>query len=104
MEIVINEKKLKIDIANTFIKRLLGLMFQKEIKKGLFFPNTGSIHTFFMRSNIDIIMLNKENIVVYYEKNVSKNRIIIKKEAQHTIELPPNYPLNIQIGDRLIFK
>jgi len=95
MEIVINNKKFNLDIANTFYKRLIGLMGKKDIKKGMFFPKTRSIHTFFMKDNIDIIMIDKNNNIVYYEKNVKKNKIIIKKHAHGTIELPKNSLNNI---------
>lgn len=99
---MINSKIYYVDIANTFFKKFMGLMGKKNINKGLFFPKTGSIHTFFMKEPIDIIMINKDNIVVYYEKNVKKNKIIIKKEAYHTIELPFNSLSNIKISDKLI--
>lgn len=102
MEIIINNNKFNVDIANNYKKRLFGLMGKKNIKKGLFFPKTRSIHTFFMKENIDVIMINKENKIVYYEKSVKKNRVIIKKEAYHTIELPNNSLNNISIGEKLI--
>ncbi len=101
MEILINNKKFNLDVANSFTKRLFGLMGKKEITKGIFFPKTKSIHTFFMRDNIDIIMINKDNIVVYFKKNLKKNKIIIKKEAYHTIELPKDSINNLNIGDKL---
>lgn len=102
MKIIINEEEFIVDIANTFKKRLFGLMGKKHITKGLFFPKTRSIHTFFMQEDIDVIMINKENRVIYYAKNVHKNRIIIKKEAYHTIELPHNSLQKIKIYDKLI--
>ena len=54
-----------------------------------------------MKDDIDIIMINKKNMVVYYERNVKKNQIIIKKKAYHTIELPSNSLSNININDKL---
>ena len=104
MEIKIKNIKFNVDIANTFRKRLFGLMGQKEISKGLFLPKCKSIHTFLMKDNIDIIMIDKENKVIYFEKNVPKNRIIIKKKAYHTIELPKNSLDNISINDKLNIK
>ena len=101
MEIVINKEKFNLDIADTFYKRLIGLMGKRNINKGMFFHKTRSIHTFFMKDSIDIIMINKNNIVIYIGKNISKNKIIIKKEAYHTIELPKNSIKNICIGDKL---
>ena len=90
MEIIINEKKFNLDIADTFFKRLIGLMGKKNIQKGLFFPKTGSIHTFFMKEKIDVIMLDKKKNVIYYQKSVPHNKIIIQKKAYYTIELPEN--------------
>ncbi len=104
MEIIINKEKFNVDIANTFLKRFKGLMGKKDITKGMFFPKTKSIHTFFMKENIDLIMINKNNKVIYYKKNLGKNKIIIKKEAYHTIELPANSLINININDIVIFK
>ncbi len=102
MKIIINEQEYDIEIANSFKKKLLGLMGKEKITKGLFLPKTRSIHTFFMKSAIDVIMINKNNYIVYYQKNVTKGKIIIKKEAYHTIELPVNSLTNINIGDKLI--
>ena len=102
MKIIINQEEFNVDIANSFKKRLIGLMGQKNIQKGLFFPKTRSIHTFFMKDNIDIIMINQNNRVIYYQKNLPKNKIVIKKKAYHTIELPHNSLNNININDQLI--
>ena len=102
MKIVINKLEFNVDEANSFKKKLFGLMGKKNIKVGMFFPKTRSIHTFFMKEDIDIIMIDKNNKVVYFEKNLGKNKIRIKKKAYHTIELPSNSLNNININDRLI--
>ncbi len=104
MEIIINNQKFNVDIANTFKKRLIGLMGKKDIQKGLFFPKTRSIHTFFMKDNIDIIMIDKNNNIIYYKKNFKKNKIIIKRKAYHTIELPKNSIHNINLNNKIIIK
>ena len=101
MKIIINNQEFNVDIANNFKKKLLGLMGKKNIQKGLFFPNTNSIHTFFMKEAIDIIMIDNDNNVIYYEKNLNPNRIVIKKKAHHTIELPHNSIKDININDKL---
>ena len=102
MYIVSNNKKINVIIANTFFKRLKGIMYKKNIDYILCFPRCNSIHTFFMKEDIDIIMINKNNLIVYYQKGVKRNKIIIKKEAYHTIELPHNSLNNIHIHDKLI--
>ena len=102
MKIIINKQEFNVDVADNFKKRLLGLMGIENIKTGLFFPKTRSIHTFFMKEDIDIIMVDKENKVIYYRKNLSKNKIIIKKKAYHTIELPHNSLKNIELGNQVM--
>ena len=101
MKIIINKQEFNLEIANTFSKRFFGLMGKKNIKTGYFFPKTKSIHTFFMKEAIDVIMIDKNNKVIYYQKSVPKNKIIIKKKAYHTIELPNNSINNININDKL---
>ena len=103
MNVIINNKKIKLIDANNFYKKLIGLMFKKNINYSLRIK-TNSIHTFFMKEKIDIIMLDKEQKLVYYEKNVSKNHIIIKKKAYYTIELPYNSLKNIQKIKKIIIK
>ncbi len=101
MKIIVNQEEFNVDVADNFKKKLFGLMGKKNIKKGLFFPKTRSIHTFFMKDNIDVIMIDKNNYVVYYEKNIKKNRIIIKKKAYHTIELPACSIDDLKLGDEI---
>ena len=101
MKIIINKQEFNLEIADTFYKRFRGLMGKRNIKTGIFFPKTRSIHTFFMKEAIDIIMIDKSNKVVYYKKNVPKNKIIIKKKVYHTIELPNNSLAKINIDDEL---
>ena len=104
MEIIINNQTFNLDIANTFKKRLIGLMGKKDIQKGIFFPKTRSIHTFFMKDNIDIIMIDKNYNIVYYKKNVKKNIIIIKRKAYHTIELPKSSIKDIVLNEKITIK
>ena len=104
MKIIINNQTFNLEIANTFKKRLLGLMGKKNIQKGIFFPKTHSIHTFFMKEDIDIIMIDKKNHIVYYKKNVKKNRVLINRKAYHTIELPKNSLQDIVLNEKIIIK
>ena len=101
MKISVNKEEFNIEIADNFKKRLFGLMGKTNIKTGLYFPKTRSIHTFFMKEDIDVIMIDKENKVIYFKKNLKKNRILIKKKAYHTIELPHNSLNKININDKL---
>ena len=71
-----NNMKLNIIVANTFKKRLIGLMNQKSITYGMLFPKCNSIHTFNMKSNIDILGLDENNNIIYIYENLHKNKII----------------------------
>lgn len=92
MKLEITKLKCNIIICNKFKSRLLGFMFKTNIDYGLLFPNCNSIHTFFMKENIDVIMLDKNyNIIKCYE-NVHRNRIILpKRKVKHILELPAHY-------------
>ena len=103
MEIIVNENKIKLEIANTFLKKLKGFMFKRNIDYCIRFK-TNSIHTFFMKEPIDVVMTDKNNKVLYIFKNIKKNKIIIKKNVYFTYEFPNNFINNLNIGNKLIIK
>ena len=70
MKIIYKNKDIEVKICNRFKDRLLGLMFKKKINYGLCFPKCNSIHTFFMKQNIDIFMADKNNKIIYVKKKV----------------------------------
>lgn len=99
MKLIYENKSIDIYICKTFYSRLKGFMFKKNIKHALLFNNCNSIHTFFMKSNIDVIMCDKNNKILYYYNNLPKSKIIWpKKNIYKTIELPVNY-FNIKINN-----
>ena len=76
-------------------------MFSKEIKYALLFNKCNSIHTFFMKCNIDVIMCDKDNNIIYYFNNLGKNKVILpKKGVYKTIELPVGY-FNVKINEKI---
>ena len=92
MKLVYNDKTIDVIDCNTFFLRLKGFMFQKNINIALLFNKCNSIHTFFMKENIDVIMCDKDNTIIHYYNNLDKNKIILpKKNVYKTIELPVNY-------------
>lgn len=101
-----NKKSYPIVIANTFLKRLFGLMGKKEIDYGMLFPKCNSIHTFFMKESIDVIGLDENNEVIYKYENLPKNKIIkINYDRKKTsiLELPQNASSKIKVGTILLF-
>ena len=101
MKLIYDNKSIELLICNTFFSRLKGFMFKKNINNALLFNNCNSIHTFFMKSNIDVIMCDKENNIIYYYNNLEKNKVILpKKNVYKTIELPVNY-FNVKINSKI---
>ena len=107
MYLIYKNNKLKIYEYKTFFKKLFGLMNKKNISYGIRINNCNSIHTFFMKENIDIIGLDKNNIVIYKYENLGKNRIIkINNKINETsiLELPQGYSKFIEMNNKLIIK
>ena len=70
MFLLVNNENLEIKKAISFKDRLYGLMGKKNINYGMLFDKCNSIHTFFMKENIDIIGLNQNNTVIYKYENI----------------------------------
>ncbi len=107
MKLKLNNTTINIVVAKTFYTRLLGLMGQKNIDYGMLFPKCNAIHTYFMKEEIDVIGLNKENQVIYIYREVPKNKIIrISEDAKNTsiLELPKNASQKLYIGSVLKFE
>ncbi|MDR0724198.1 MAG: DUF192 domain-containing protein [Endomicrobium sp.] len=86
-------EKINIEIktAKTFLSRFLGFMFKRNANYALLFKNCRSVHTFFMRFNIDVVFLDKENKIVKVVKNVEPFRIVLPiKNSFSILEVPSN--------------
>ena len=107
MYIILNNKKLNINEAISFKERLNGLIGKTNIDYGMLFKKCNSIHTFFMKENIDIIGLDKNNKVIYKYENLSKNKIIkVNNNIKETsiLELPKGYSKYIKMNGIIEFK
>lgn len=98
----------RVEIALTFIKKLKGLMFRKELPQEdcLIILQCNSIHTCFMNFALDIIFLNKENKVVHLIEGIKPYRFSpIIKEACFVVELAPGCikRSHTEVGDILSF-
>lgn len=99
-----NNKEIILKECKSFNSRFLGFMFRKNINSSLLFDKCNSIHTFFMKENIDVIMCDKNNYVLYFYKDLSKNKIIWpKKGVAKVFETPSGY-FDIEIGKKMIIK
>ncbi|WP_458404939.1 DUF192 domain-containing protein [Methanobrevibacter sp.] len=95
---------MKIINADTFFKRFKGLMGKKEFNEGLLFTNLkdSSIHTLFMRFEIDVYFIDKNKII--YDKVTLKPWKFYnpKKQAEYILETKKD-KLKLKIGDCLDF-
>ena len=93
-------KNMKVKVCNNFFNRFKGFMFTKNINYGLCFPKCNSIHTFFMKESIDVIMTDKNYNILYILKELKPNKIILpKKNVYYTFELPIN-KFNFEINEK----
>lgn len=77
-------------MADSFLKRLKGLMFTKELSPdySIYIHPCGQIHTFFMNYSIDVLYLDKNNVILAIDENIKPGKIGKKvKGATAVIEL-----------------
>ena len=101
MKLIVNNQEFNLVIAKSFFKKLMGLMFKKEINEYLVFFHCSSIHTFFMKKNIDVIFFDKNKKLLEVHKNIKKNKILICKKAYYTVEIESN-KINLDGNIKLI--
>lgn len=95
---------IKIKYAHSYFKRLIGLMFKKDIDYGLLFIikyNSG-VHTSFMFFAIDVYFLDENKVII--DKKTLKPWKYYKtdKKAKYILETKEN-ELKLEIGDELDF-
>ena len=102
-----DNKKLEIKEYKNFIKKLQGLMFKKEkINYIVRLNNCNSIHTFFMKENIDVIGFDNHGIIIFKAVNVEKNKVIVIKEQlknTNILEMPAFKSKKLKMYDKLTF-
>ena len=104
VNLIYGNKNIVLFECKSFFDRLKGFMFTKNINNALLFDKCNSIHTFFMKENIDVIMCDNNNVILFYYNNMGKNKVILpKKGVRKVFETPGNY-FDIKIGERMIIK
>ena len=79
---------LEIIKACGFWAKFAGFMLKKDANYGLLFENCRSVHTFFMRFNLDIAFFDKNNRLIAVKRNVKPWRIVLPvKEAVSILEV-----------------
>ncbi|MCY6371175.1 DUF192 domain-containing protein [Clostridium ganghwense] len=77
-------------VANSFFKRLRGLMFTKELspQSGLYISPCSGIHTYFMNYTIDVLYLDINNTILAIDENMTPGRVgKFRKSSVAVVEL-----------------
>jgi uncharacterized protein len=96
----------EIELADSFIRRFLGLMFRKSMPQnhGLLLSPCNAIHTFSMKFAIDALFLAQDGTILYIEHAMKPNKAgKAVKNAVSVLELNPGTAekFGLQIGDVL---
>jgi len=103
-----NEIAKRVSIADTFMKRLKGLLFKKEIDEdeGLLISPCSQVHTFGMKFSIDVLFLSKFGEVISIESSMSPGKISpLIRTCHQVLELKSEIVVKkgIKKGSRIIF-
>lgn len=95
-------------VADTFFKRLKGLMFTKELpeQNALLIESCNEIHTFNMRYSIDVLYLDASNNILAIDEDMKPGKIGKRvRNAVSVVELPSGKikKLDIKIGQTITF-
>lgn len=95
----------KLFIADTFIKRFLGLLNKPcpKTSEGLVFFNCSSIHMFFMRYSIGVLFIDANGNAMKIIDTLKPWRIASCIGSSTTIETAPGFwsKNKIKVGDQL---
>ena len=74
--------------AKTYAEKKQGLLGSNG-KTGLFMKTRWGVHTFGMKFPIDVIVLNKQNKVIRYKRNMKPNRVFFWNPVYNkVVEIP----------------
>ncbi|MDP8566392.1 DUF192 domain-containing protein [Methylophilus aquaticus] len=93
--------------ADSFFKRLIGLMFTRELAQshGLLISPCQQIHTQFMHYAVDVMFLDANNKVLHIERAMKPWRFSkFHKQAKHVLEVNAGAASMVSAGDTLHFQ
>jgi uncharacterized protein len=96
----------KICIADSFLKRFCGYMLRKKPHhEAILITPCNSIHSFFMRFEIDVLFVDKDLIVVKKIEALKASKMIMPvKNAVSVVETMAGGFANISIGDKIAIR
>lgn len=92
-------------VADTFIKRLFGYMFRREPHhEAIIFDPCSSIHTFFMRFDIDVLFVDENMIIIKKVENLKPWKVIFPvKNCRYVIESKAGNFINMEEGSEICY-
>ena len=98
-----------VKVADNIFTRMKGLLGRKELPQGeaLWIKPCFSVHTFFMKFSIDVIFLDRKNLVIATIKDLKPHRLTrLYPHSFSVLELPVGTldASNTQIGDKIDIK
>lgn len=107
MRAISGDDSIPVAKADTFLKRLIGLMCRKKSDYGLLLNPCNSVHTFFMRYELDLLFLDESNRILKVMRNVKPRRITgAVRGAKTVLEYPSSLGAfrGIKIGMEIKFE
>jgi uncharacterized protein len=93
-------------VAESFAARMRGLLGRRALpaREGMLIRRESSVHTFFMRFAIDVVFLDREEVVVGIEPSLSPWKTAGRRGAKAVVELAAGEceRRGVQVGDRLV--
>jgi uncharacterized protein len=93
-------------VAARPLRRMRGLLGRAELPsdQGILLRPAGSVHTFFMRFPIDVVFLDREEVVVGIEQSLPPWKTAGRRGAKAVVELAAGEceRRGVQVGDRLV--
>jgi hypothetical protein len=96
----------EVTLANTFFKRLRGLMFRRRLgeAEAIWLRPCNGVHTFWMLFAIDVIFLDQQLRIVKLVENMRPFRVTSPRlAARSVVELPARTisRASLKVGDQL---
>lgn len=94
---------MKLKKLSGFIETTFGLMFKNSIRP-IYFETRWGIHTFFVKSEIDVLILDRSNRIVVKKENLKPWRLFFwNPRYNKVIETQANFTrnTNLTIGDKI---
>jgi len=90
--LIVNGRQIagEVMLAQNFTARLKGLLGRKSLAPGnaLIIKPCNSVHTWFMRSNIDVLFVGRSGRVVKVVENLPPFKVAAARVAACAVELP----------------